>query len=250
MISVSIVTACFNDLANLKRTHACLTVQTDKNFEWIVVDGGSVDGTMAWLENLNACDFKIKFISEDDRGISDAWNKGIFMCESKMILILNAGDIYYPEFVENILKNLNYNKIITFPANVVNENGFKVGLYKSQPEKLCMGMYVPHNWCAVPISFYNEFGGYKEIPYSMDFEWFLRYFNKYGSDGFSVLDYVGGEYSLGGISDKGYMKSFNSNRKIMLENKINPFFAHYIFVISVLRHFIRRTLNKCMGIFN
>lgn len=68
----------------------------DISFEWIVVDGGSNDGTREYLENLNGI-FNLRFVSEPDNGIYDAMNKGIAMAQGKFALFLNSGDIFSSE---------------------------------------------------------------------------------------------------------------------------------------------------------
>jgi glycosyltransferase involved in cell wall biosynthesis len=71
----SVITVTFNNAPGLSKTLETVLQQTYGNFEWIVVDGKSTDGTVALLEQLD--DKRFKFISEQDRGIFDAMNKGI-----------------------------------------------------------------------------------------------------------------------------------------------------------------------------
>lgn len=88
---LSIVTVVFNDKEGLSRTAQSLENQSCDNFEWIVVDGASVDGTSEWLkENFNR---RGRWVSEPDSGIYDAMNKGIELSNGQYILFLNAGDL-------------------------------------------------------------------------------------------------------------------------------------------------------------
>jgi putative colanic acid biosynthesis glycosyltransferase len=87
---ISIVTVAYNDLENLKRTARSVQQQAFDDFEWIVVDGGSRDGTPAWLE---AGVLRLtRWTSERDRGIYDAMNKGLDAAAGDYVLFLNAGD--------------------------------------------------------------------------------------------------------------------------------------------------------------
>ena len=84
----SIITVTRDNLPGLRRTAACLAGQVCRDFEWIVIDGASSDGTPAFLATTDA-----QWISEPDQGIYDAMNKGIARATGDYILFLNAGDI-------------------------------------------------------------------------------------------------------------------------------------------------------------
>jgi putative colanic acid biosynthesis glycosyltransferase len=84
----SIITITRNNLDGLKRTQASLESQSARNFEWIIIDGDSGDGTKDYLHDLPAVG-----ISEPDDGIYDAMNKGIERAGGDYLLFLNAGDM-------------------------------------------------------------------------------------------------------------------------------------------------------------
>ena len=93
---LSIITVAFRNLEGIVKTHASLAhlAQADDiSFEWIVVDGGSNDGTREYLENLNGI-YNLRFVSEPDNGIYDAMNKGIAMATGDVVGILNSDDFY------------------------------------------------------------------------------------------------------------------------------------------------------------
>ncbi len=84
---LSIITVTLNNRTGLKKTANSLKIQTCQDFEWIIVDGASNDGTTKDLKNYNA-----RIISEPDDGIYDAMNKGIDIARGDYLLFLNAGD--------------------------------------------------------------------------------------------------------------------------------------------------------------
>lgn len=92
----SIVTVTLNNIEGLKKTEHSIDNQTFTNFEWIVIDGSSTDGSLERLRNRRAetrrAEFPFKFISEADEGIYDAMNKGTENARGHYILFLNAGD--------------------------------------------------------------------------------------------------------------------------------------------------------------
>ncbi|NIQ14114.1 MAG: glycosyltransferase [Candidatus Dadabacteria bacterium] len=88
----TIITVCKNDLENLKKTYQSICVQTFPEFEWIVLDGYSTDGTLNFLKGLKQPNFYWK--SEEDKGLYDAMNKGLSMATGNYIVFLNAGDSF------------------------------------------------------------------------------------------------------------------------------------------------------------
>ena len=108
---LSRITVAFRNLEGIVKTHASLAhlAQADDiSFEWIVVDGGSNDGTREYLENLNGI-YNLRFVSEPDNGIYDAMNKGITMAQGKFALYLNSGDIFH-QVAANFVRKLKMQK--------------------------------------------------------------------------------------------------------------------------------------------
>jgi putative colanic acid biosynthesis glycosyltransferase len=88
----SIVTVVLNDMTGFSMTRDSVHAQTFRDLEWIVIDGGSTDGT---IDSFAKPETQItKWLSEKDSGIYDAMNKGIKLCSGQYILFLNAGDVF------------------------------------------------------------------------------------------------------------------------------------------------------------
>ena len=98
----SIITPVLNSKNRLIKTIESIKKQQFKDYELIVIDGGSTDGTLDYINNEKAI---TKKISEIDRGIYDAINKGINLSEGKYINTINAGDEYISENSLNIINN-------------------------------------------------------------------------------------------------------------------------------------------------
>lgn len=243
-IKLSIVTICFNDLPGLIRTYESLRVQSLSNFEWIVINGSSATDAELWLDKISAKEFSFTSISEPDDGIGDAWNKGILQSSGDYIVILNSGDIYYPKFLEKVSRYACKDKIICCSANIVNSENKVLKRFKAIPSKLTLGMHIPHNWCVVPRSLYDEFGLYSKRKFAMDYEWFLNFYLVKGEDAFVVVNYVGGEYSLEGVSDTGFIFSFLENAKIMNGAKLNKLKIIGVTLVAIIKHSLFRLLQK------
>jgi glycosyltransferase involved in cell wall biosynthesis len=238
----SIITATFNAGELLERTIGSLREQTCRNFEWIVMDGGSRDETVARIDA--ARDIVSKTVSEPDLGIADAWNKGLARAQGTHVLILNAGDTYDAGFLETIANHCNERQIICAHARLLSETGQAIGVFCAQPSKLARGMHLPHNWCAVPRRHYQELGPYRRMPLAMDFDWFHRYYRRYGASGFRIVDKVLGTYYLGGTSDVNYVASFRANERILVENGTSPIVARFYRTSYALKHALKRRLVR------
>jgi glycosyltransferase involved in cell wall biosynthesis len=130
---LSIITINYNDVLGLKRTLESVTGQIYSNFEYIVINGGSTDGSKELLEKYTD---KISYwVSEPDQGIYHAMNKGIEKASGEYLLFMNSGDLFYnsgilKEVVDHISKydliyfdilirdgNKEYPKV--FPKNLI-----------------------------------------------------------------------------------------------------------------------------------
>jgi glycosyltransferase involved in cell wall biosynthesis len=111
---LSIVTVVFNDLEALKKTVQSVVELEFKNFEYIIIDGGSTDGTLEYIYSIT--NNSVRCLSEKDDGIFDAFNKGINLSTGLWVHLLNAGDIYMDK---NVFANVNFDSekdFICFPV--------------------------------------------------------------------------------------------------------------------------------------
>lgn len=95
----SIITICLNPGPLLDETIRSLAVQREAQWEHLIIDGGSSDGTVERLEKAAADDDRVRWISEPDSGIADAMNKGLEMAKGEIIAFLHADDRYAHENV-------------------------------------------------------------------------------------------------------------------------------------------------------
>jgi glycosyltransferase involved in cell wall biosynthesis len=236
----SIITATFNAGALFGRTVESIRAQTHRDFEWIVMDGQSRDDTVERIEA--AGDLVTHWVSEPDEGIADAWNKGLAVARGTQVLILNAGDTYDPEFLATLASQCDGQRVTCTHARLCTEAGQDAGVFRAQPAKLNKGMYIPHNWCAVPRIHYERLGPYRKLRLAMDFDWFLRYYRQFGAAGFNVIDRVLGTYHLGGTSDLNYAKSFAAAERVMVENGVSALAARRQRILSSFKHAVKRRI--------
>lgn len=103
---ISIITINYNNLKGLVDTAESIMNQTDNNFEWIIIDGGSTDGSKEYIESIaHHIDY---WVSEPDKGIYNAMNKGTRVATGEYCLYMNSGDCVYDNTTIGQLNNLNY----------------------------------------------------------------------------------------------------------------------------------------------
>lgn len=89
---ITIITSTLNALPQLKHTADSIFQQSSTDWQWIIVDGASSDGTKQWLQDIAQSYSSVDFISEPDHGIYDAWNKALTLVRGEWVLFLGAGD--------------------------------------------------------------------------------------------------------------------------------------------------------------
>jgi len=118
MLKISIIIACLNSSKTIKKTIQSLKNQKYNNLEVIVIDGGSIDNTIQLIKSYKIYDIKI--ISAPDKGIADAWNKGLKLCSGDIIGILNSDDYYEKNIFSKIEKSFsNWNVPVVGFGNTI-----------------------------------------------------------------------------------------------------------------------------------
>lgn len=112
-MKISVVTVCYNAVNDIEKTMLSVVNQTYNNIEYIVIDGVSSDGTIDIIKKYSN---KIaSFISEPDKGIYDAMNKGIKMATGDYVNFMNAGDVFYDnKVIERIIPLFDVSKSVEF----------------------------------------------------------------------------------------------------------------------------------------
>lgn len=142
MTKLSIITVAYNNRAGIEQTFNSLDYIDDKDMpsiEWVVIDGGSTDGTYDYLCTLKS-KIAIKYLSEKDQGIYDAMNKGILMSSGDYALFLNSGDTLVPEaneIIHELCDNHFRNNIYIYDAIL----DFGYNIKKIRRAKSCFYIY-------------------------------------------------------------------------------------------------------------
>lgn len=196
-MKLSIITITCNNLEGLKKTVNSVCSQSffDK-IEYIIIDGASSDGTQEFLSTLTP---EIKWISEKDRGISHAFNKGLSKVTGDRVLCLNSGDVFVSsktiESIWNILGN-SRKDIVSFKVQVDNNTFIPAKDDESWVWDTCNE---PHQGTFVAKKIYDKVGGYsEEYKIRMDYHFFARCRKHHAT--FSFFHDVIVKYEPGGVS--------------------------------------------------
>ncbi len=172
-MNISIITITYNNLVGLMKTVNSVLQQSQiLNIEYIIIDGGSSDGTKEYLESLPQY---VSWISEPDRGISHAFNKGIEKASGDMLLFLNSGDSFLDfDIIKNMLSDISNNPvdILSYKVQVSD----KVFIPSTDNErKIWKRCIEPHQGTFIKKTVFNEIGGFsEEYRIRMDYHFFAR----------------------------------------------------------------------------
>jgi len=224
---VSVITVVFNGADHLRGAIDSVLAQTYRSLEYIVVDGGSTDGT---VEILRAYDRHIDYwVSEPDTGIYDAMNKGIRASTGTLVGILNADDRYTPYAVESVVRALSDPEIGYCHGwmRLVDARGQDCGLAKPVPRHLFAKRVLRetplfHPTMFVRRSVYETFGGFdNRLALAGDFEFIAR-IHWAGVAGIEIPEILA-EFRLGGSSRSP--KILREMRSVALRSGLSPLLA-------------------------
>ena len=178
MPPLSIITVCFNEAQRIELTCQSIVNQTFQQFEWIVIDGGSTDGT---LDVLTRYAHRMNyFLSEPDRGIYHAMNKGIAQAHGAYLLFLNGGDYLHDSCVlEHVFTGRTLEKDVYY-GDVLAEraDGFKRRSFDfTNAYAMLTQRPLPHQATFIKHALFEQYGTHNEsFTIGADFEFFLRVF--------------------------------------------------------------------------
>lgn len=199
---VSIVTVVYNGESTLQRTIESVLAQDYPNIEYIIVDGGSKDGTVNLIKRY---DDRLDFwVSERDKGIYDAMNKGVSLCSGEWVALINADDWYEPGVVKRVVeavRNKPHVNVVHGDIWIHYEGGGKKMKFAKQNGFLLKywEMVLNHPSFFVRRSFYIDRPFRTDLKIGGDHHWTLRAWME-DRGGFLYLPGALANFSAGGAS--------------------------------------------------
>lgn len=239
--TISIITVCYNAEQLIERTIKSIAEQTYKNIEYVIIDGASKDNTLTIADNYASKFNKMIIVSEPDKGIYDAMNKGLQKATGEYVWFMNAGDcIYEPTTLEHIISK-NHPDVIYGDTMIVDESGKELGLRRLRPPKKLTwksfrkGMLVCHQSILVKRSIAPDY----DLQYKMvaDIDWVIRVLK--AAKTIKNTHRILSRFLEGGFSKQNERKSWTDRYDVMVN--------HYGYLQTWLFHIwivIRRMVKK------
>ena len=235
----SIVTVVLNGEKYIEETIKSIISQNYKNYEYIVIDGGSTDRTPQILKKYKKKISKIK--CEKDKGIYDAFNKGMRIAKGEFICFVNSDDVLKKNALKIIKKYINKHPKIDFIFGSVKKHWGILHGYKPHKIKFSWGFYSSHS-----TGFYikrtsaKKIGNYDlKYKYHADYDYFYRMIIKHKMNGVATSkNEVVGIFRRGGFSSKiHYRKLFMEELMIRYNNQQNIILILIIAIYKFFKHF-------------
>jgi glycosyltransferase involved in cell wall biosynthesis len=239
---LSVITIVYNNARDIERTMLSVLNQTYPNIEYIIIDGASTDGTKDIIYKYKSR--LAQFISEPDKGIYDAMNKGLGLATGDYLLFMNSGDeIYASETVSEVFATSDAADIYYGETEMFNDKWESLGQRRHHApesfswESFRFGMSVSHQAIYVKRDIAEPFD--LKYKYSSDIDWIIKA-AKNASNIVNTHLYVA-KYLVGGISKKKHLASLKERFRIftkyygLIPNLIN----HAVIALNLTRYFIR-----------
>lgn len=244
---LSVITVCFQAKASVQATFASLLAQTWTDFEYLVVDGGSTDGTKELLEAsapaFSQAGVRFRWRSEPDRGIYDAMNKGVRMAAGEWLLFLNAGDLLADAQV--------LARVFAAPANAGILYGDTICIYQGQKKlypalplsRLSREMAFCHQSAFVKRALLR--GQPYDITYKVcaDHHFFLSMYLR--GEIFAYLPFPVSVYEISGYSDQNKFRSHREQHRMQKELGIFRLTPSWLF--REIRFYLKQGLKSLFG---
>lgn len=247
---ISIITVSFNSAKHIEECIKSVVSQDYDNKEYIIIDGGSTDGT---IDIVNKYKDKIAYFkSEPDRGISDAFNKGIKVATGDIIGILNSDDFMMPGVLSKVADQYEPDvDIYRGYCKIWNEDtNSKHDLHPNNKFKIPpIGAVICHESSFISKKRYEKSGMYKvDFKYAMDLDLFVRMY-KDPSLKNKFIDVCVDTFRTGGASSSSASKLRGERKRLILENGGSKWDAFIYLLYTDLRYrakIIRNTLLKAI----
>lgn len=250
-LKVSVITSVYNNVSTVQDAIESVLSQSYSNIEYIVIDGGSSDGTLDILKNFQ--DRITHFISEPDKGIYDGLNKGISMATGDVIAFLHSDDLYPDtEIILEVVKAFSndidgvYGDLIYTPKHNTNKI---LRYWKSRPfEKklLSQGWMPAHPTLFLKKSIYEKYGTFDlAFRIAADYDFLLRILKQ--NIKVHYLPKVLYKMRVGGESNKNIRNIFRKSHedlKALRKNKIGGFSVIILKNISKIGQFLNNPFSK------
>lgn len=226
-IKISIITIAFNSAETIEDTIQSVLSQDYTNMEYIVVDGKSTDGTVAIIQKY--ADRITRFVSEKDKGLYDALNKGIKLSTGDVVGILHSDDLFFDHQVVSKVANvftvsncdsLYADLIFVDRFNISNtKRVWRAGVYHQGAFR--RGWMPPHPTFFAKNKLFQKLGYYRtDLRFSADYELMLRFIHKNNISTYYLNEFIV-KMRLGGISNTDILSKLKAHKEDKIAWEVN-----------------------------
>ena len=244
---ITIITSSFNSQKTIKRTIESILNQTEGNFEYLIIDGGSSDNTVETIISyeikFKEKDIPFKWISEPDKGIYEAWNKGIKLSQGNWIGFVGSDDELTKDYIETYSKFIHDNNNLEYVSSIVHvlkknkiirviDEGWNWKQFKRN-------MDIGHVGSLHNINLYKRLGFYDErLKIVGDYDLLLRAKNTLKA---GYINKLTARMGADGISSNDLLFVLKETRFIKIKHKtVNKFQSN----VDLLIMFLKVKLNR------
>lgn len=246
---ITIITAVYNGEKHLGETIENIINQTYDDFEYIIIDGGSTDGT---LDIIRKYEDKIDYwISEKDEGISDAFNKGIRLAHGTYINFQGDGDGFYnSQVLSNIIENINPENDILISGRIqrISPEGKELFVSKHVPhfdkKSLLFRMSLPHQGLFTHKNMFEQYGLFDiDNTFCMDYEHLLRAYKHFPN--VVMKDIIVAKWRADGLGNGRILEILAEYDKIKRDNEIaSNFILSIVNFWTLFKYYIKKIITK------
>ena len=226
-MKVSIVTICYNNGESIKQTIDSVLSQDYHNIEYVIIDGASTDSSMEVISSYGERIAKV--ISEPDKGIYDAMNKGVDNCTGDIVGLVNSEDMLNsPDCISEIVKvyketgaDIVYGDLIVVKPEAQDKviRYWRTGEFNRDAFR--KGWMSPHMATYIKKSLYDKHGGFRlDMKISADYELMLRFMYKHNAK-CVYLPKIVIKMLAGGVSNNSLKNYWTSNYEVYKSWKVN-----------------------------
>ncbi len=199
---ISVITVVLNGADYIAQTVESVVKQSYSGLEYIVIDGGSTDGTLDIIKQFGGG--IIRLVSEKDNGISAAFNKGVELAAGDYVIMMNCSDYFYDEkavekLADYIKLNMPGEDTILYGGALIIDKSGKKNMCRVDHENLNNDCSICHQSVIMPRSMLIENKFDERLKYSMDYDLWLRLIER-GAKFVKLKDVVVSAYRVGGVS--------------------------------------------------
>ncbi|MFA6189491.1 MAG: glycosyltransferase family 2 protein [Sulfuricurvum sp.] len=246
---ITIITAVYNGEKYLEETIQSILEQTYENLEYIIIDGGSTDGTLDIIRKYeHAIDY---WVSEKDQGISDAFNKGVKLAHGTYINFQGDGDGFYTaQSVSKIIENIDSENDMLISGRIqrISIDGEELFISKHShhfnKKSLLFRMSLPHQGLFTHKNMFEQYGLFDiDNTFCMDYEHLLRAYKHFPH--VVMKDIVVARWRADGLGNGRILEILAEYDKIKRDNNIaSNFVLSIINFWTLLKYYIKRIIKK------